>query len=269
MRVMAHFVQAADVPSAWLEASKLLMRSPDQRLSNLCVAIEEPTVDNPAVRNEIRAFRAKCVSAGRKSPHDVDTVARTIFPSEFYRSAAPDPEAHLYTLAKMTRSALRSHPKNSRGTYFERLVAYPPTSDGGEPTNQLAGVLKWLRRAAKAGDQYGNKYELAIFHPVRDTNLQGFPCLSSVSLTLSRGTLSATALYRSQYFIDRAYGNFLGLGNLLAFLAAESEFQSGELLCVASHARIETQRFGKRRLSGLLDRCNAVLERGACDAESD
>lgn len=265
---MAHFVQAADVPSAWLNASNLLMKSPDQRLSNLCVAIENPMVDNTAIRDELRAFRSKCMRAGRKSPHDVDAVARTIFPSEFYRAAAPDPEAHLYTLAEMTRSALRSHPKNSRGTYFERLVAYPPTSDGNEPTNQLAGVLKWLRRAAKAGDQYGNKYELAVFHPVRDTNLQGFPCLSSVSLTLSRGILSATALYRSQYFIDRAYGNFLGLGNLLSFLAAESGFKSGELLCVASHARIETQIFGKGRLSGLLERCAVALEREASDAES-
>ena len=266
---MAHFVQAENVPSAWLKASKMLMTSPDHRLSNLCVAIAEPTVDNVDVRDELRAFRAQRIAAGRKAPHDVDSVARTIFPNEFYRTTAPDPEEHLYKLAAITLPAVRCDPKNSRGTYFERLVAYPAAGGDHEAINQLAAVLKWLRRAADAGDQYGNKYELALFHPVRDTNLQGFPCLSSVSLTLSQGTLSATALYRSQYFIDRAYGNFLGLGSLLAFLSAESGFDSGELLCVASHARIETNNFGKGRLSGLLDRCMAALEKGRPDRESD
>lgn len=265
---MADLVRAEDVPSAWLKASKLLLHSPDHRLSNLCVAIAEPTVDNAAVRTELREFRAQRIASGRKAPYDVDTVARTIFPKEFYRTTASDPEQHLYELAEMTREVVRSDPKNSRGTYFERLVAYPAARDDHEPTNQLAAVLKWLRRAAKAGDQYGNKYELALFHPVRDTNLQGFPCLSSVSLTLSRGTLSATALYRSQYFIDRAYGNFLGLGNLLTFLSAESGFESGELLCVASHARIETNNFGKARLSNLLERCSAALVKGGADREA-
>ena len=266
---MAQFVQAEDVPRAWLEASKALLDSRNGRMSNLCVAIAKPTVDCEAVRDEIRAFRKQRSTAGRKAPQDVDTVARTIFPSEFYRPTAPDPEAHLYELERIARPAVRYDPKNSQGTYFERLVAYPSGSGEGETTNQLAAVLKRLRRASAHGELHGNKYELALFHPTRDTSLQGFPCLSSVSLTLSAGTLSATALYRNQYFIDRAYGNFIGLGNLLAFLAEESGFERGELVCLASHARIEIHDFGKGRLRGLLDNCTAALEEGAstCDDE--
>ena len=258
---MAHFVQAEDVAQAWLQASRALLDSRNGRMSNLCVAIAAPTVDHAAVRDEFRAFRAECSATGRKAPHDVDTVARTIFPNEFYRTTASNPEAHLYELAEITRSAVRYHPKNSQGTYFERLVAYPSPSGDKETINQLAVVLKRLRHASKHGDQHGNKYELALFHPARDTGLQGFPCLSSVSLTLSGGTLSATALYRNQYFIDRAYGNFLGLGNLLAFLCAESGFECGELVCLASHARIEIHEFGKTKLTGLLDNCTIALEK--------
>ena len=266
---MAHFVQAEDVPRAWLEASRALLDSRNGRMSNLCVAIARPTVDCQAVRDEVQAFRAQRRAVGRKAPHDIDTVARTIFPSEFYRPTAPDAEAHLYELERIARPAVRYHPKNRQGTYFERLVAYPSGSGDDGTTNQLAAILTRLRRASERGEQHGNKYELALFHPTRDTSLQGFPCLSSVSLTLSAGTLSATALYRNQYFIDRAYGNFIGLGNLLAFLSEESGFECGELVCLASHARIEIHDFGKGRLKSLLDDCAAALEeRGTiCDSE--
>ena len=256
---MAHFVQAKELPQAWLQASQALLSVPDGAMSNLCVAIAMPTTDSRALRREFQAFRASCATRGRRAPPDIDSVARTIFPKEFYRTTASAPEAHLYEMERSIRSAIRRHPGNSQGTYFERLVAYPPPTGGSNTTNQLAVVVERLRQAFNQRHQNGNKYELALFHPNRDRSLQGFPCLSHVSLTLSGGKLSATALYRNQYFIGRAYGNFLGLGHLLEFLSAESGFGCGELVCVASHARLEIQDFGKGRLTRLLDNCAEAL----------
>lgn len=256
---MAHFVQAKTLPQAWLQASQALLSAPDGAMSNLCVAIPMPATDSRAMRREFQAFRADCANRGRRTPPDIDSVARTIFPIEFYRTTAPDPEAHLYEIERSIRSVIRRHPANSQGTYFERLVAYPPPTGDGETTNQLAVVLGRLRQAFSREHQNGNKYELALFHPNRDRSLQGFPCLSHVSLTLCGGKLSATALYRNQYFIGRAYGNFPGLGHLLQFLSAESGFTCGELVCVASHARLEFQYFGKGRLTRLLNDCAEAL----------
>src|SRR5262249_18505243 len=65
---------------------------------------------------------------------------------------------------------------------------------------------------------------------------RGFPCLTHVDLTLHRGRLHATAVYRHQYLIDKAYGNLLGLSWLLQFLCQQTGYQLGELVVHATLA---------------------------------
>ena len=259
---MAHFVAGTNVSEAWLKSSQILLEARHSTIANLCIAIADPTTDIQAVRETLGSFRTQCVGEGRRHiPSKIATVAGTIFPNDLYRTTAEDPERHLYALERMIRPAIKRDPQNRRGTYFQRLVAYPESKQAsGQLLNQLKAVLARLRRDKDRGYRNGNKYELAIFHPSRDNNLQGFPCLSHMSLTLSAGTLSATALYRNQYFVDRAYGNFIGLGNLLAFLSAESGFNCGELLSIASHARLEVGAFGKHRLTKLLSDCACAMK---------
>ena len=69
-----------------------------------------------------------------------------------------------------------------------------------------------------------------------------------------------TALYRNHYFISRAYGNYLGLGWLLKFIADAAEKKAGELLCVSSLANLELSSVGlsKRQLTDMLK----ILETG-------
>jgi hypothetical protein len=161
---------------------------------------------------------------------------------------------------------------NPRGTYFERLVSYP--SPNG-PVNQLERVVERLAGALARGQRQGNAYELGLTVPVDgmeselsadlrvqspgiDTQLRGFPCLSHISLTLFEGQLHMSALYRNHHFLRRAYGNYLGLGRLLQFLARESGAQTGELLCVSSHADAEvgsSAGFGRGQLVALVDQC--------------
>lgn len=213
-------------------------------------------LEDPLVRDELDRF-IETFNRLPKPPQSVETVAATIFPSAFYQPHAADPEKHLYALERMTRDVVRKHPQNRRGTYFERLVAYP-TADGGH-VNQIENVLGKLRSAAERGVKNSNQFELALFHPKRDTNPIGFPCLSHLSITLSSGLLHGTAVYRNQYFIERAYGNLLGLGALVNFLASESGFGNGELLCVASHAEIELGRYGRAPITELIGRCEELL----------
>ena len=261
---MGQFVEASNVSDAWIQASSELLDVRGSTLTNLCIKVSNPDSETQAVRGLLEEFRLECLEKGRRSPPGIRTVASTIFPNELYRQSAADPARHLFDLERLIRPAVNREPQNRRGTYFQRLVAFRnPNSDSPNELNQLEAVLKKLEWSKRQMHKNGNRYELAIFDPSRDSNLQGFPCLSHISLTLSGGVLSATALYRNQYFMNRAYGNLLGIGNLLAFLAAESGFKRGELLAIASHARLEVSEFGKGRLKDLLAQCKVAIGESA------
>ena len=66
-----------------------------------------------------------------------------------------------------------------------------------------------------------------------------------------------TALYRNQQYIERAYGNFLGLARLQAFIAREIDLNIGALVCHATHAEIDD--LGKKAVQDLLETSRALL----------
>jgi len=250
---MTVLVSGNTVSHAWLAAVRHLQDTASGQCSNLAVSMRNPTTEDAAIRRELDTFiRA---SRPRHPIPKIETVAGTIFPAAFYRPAAADPQRHLYEWEAKIRAVVRKHPENRHGTYFERLVAYPGKND--ETFNQLHHILERLRSAAAHGWRHANFYELAVFHAERDSYPVGFPCLSHISVTLVDGRLDATALYRNQFFVARAYGNFVGLGLLLSFLAIESGFELGELLCVASHAKLEYDTYTKRAVHSLISACES------------
>jgi hypothetical protein len=119
----------------------------------------------------------------------------------------------------------------------------------------------------------GHEYEVGLAMPAdevavpvliagKDRNTRGFPCLSHLSFSLLNGVVNLLAVYRSHDFISRAYGNYLGLGRVLQFVAHESGFPAGELTCVSSSATAEITRgggFGYERVESLLENCQAAL----------
>jgi thymidylate synthase len=254
---MSVLISGADVSRAWLAAVLELLGQPGAQRSNLAVSIDDPTSEVADIREKLNTFAEAAGRRGQAVP-GIHSVAGTIFPSGLYRPNAKAPAEHLYEMERLIRHVVRSHKQNRRGTYFERLVAYPLAN--GSEVNQLDRVLKKLQRAAELGQRNGNKFELATFHPGRDTNPTAFPCLSHISITLQDGRLDGTAVYRNQYFLARAYGNYLGLGDVLRFLATESGFAVGELLCVSSHAYLEVQEHGRARVEELTQQCASVLE---------
>jgi hypothetical protein len=272
MKDTAHLVSGDNVSLAWLASV------------NLVVAVVRPTEEVAAVRARLDTFVA--VRRRNRVPL-VRTVANTIFPSSLYFPDLGDQaRPHLYENYQFARPIARLHHANNRGIYFDRLVAWPGEKG---PINQLERMIRRLRRQLETSGPMSSAYELAvsapddvadltessagggdgelrIFRPDLDNSIMGFPCLSHISLTLAQRQLHMTALYRNQGFIQRAYGNLLGLGSLLNFLAHEAGCTPGELVCVATHADLEIGTkpgFGKATIAGLIDDCDrAVQEQG-------
>lgn len=280
-------VHCSDVSTAWLTALERVVDA-GGRWPNLVVRIDDPVAEDACVRVAVDAFidRRRQRSLG---PWPVETVANTLFPRPLYRPGAPDPAGHLYRLERTRRRVRRRC--NPRGDYFERMVAWPGV-DG--PVNQLDAVIRRLTKHREAGRRNGTPYEIALAHPEfdaapsvvggdaeaataslqiyapgRDNSPLGFPCLSHVSLSLFDGRLHAAAVYRNHHFLSRAYGNYLGLGRLAAFVAEQSGVGLGSLVCVSSTADAEYVKYGKRAVTELVTCCRAAASTtaGAVAAE--
>ena len=252
---MAVFIDATDIGSAWVQAYAALEEA--GRAVNVAVSISDPLNEDVGVR---RAIEQRLVelrqggSADFANVQSMHTVSNTIFPIGLYRPGSPG-AAQRFMASIATSEALRARSRRRGwGTYSGRLIAYP-ARDGGT-TNQLQAALTTLN-----GDRnYKDAYEMPIAVPGLDESApgavvtaramlhddarmdarkRGGPCLAHLSLSSPErhGELSMVALYRAHDYETRAYGNFLGLARLLAFLATESGREVGQLLVVTGHAR--------------------------------
>jgi len=258
------FIEATDLGSAWLAAYTAL--EPARELFNLSVSITDPLREDVGVR---RAIEEQLVRTEGDNAQSMHTVANTIFPIGLYRPES-DNAAHRFMENVAQGQSVRRSQKARWGTYIGRLVAYP--SRDGDTTNQLDLVLKRLPRKP----HYKDAYELPVAVPGEDADTLGLqlhgdiradsatrggPCLAHISLTAANDRVSMVALYRRHAYEARAYGNFLGLARLLAFLARESGNAVGELMIVTGHAVAEFPRKNsKNLLSDAASRAGDVAE---------
>jgi hypothetical protein len=268
--MMAAFVSEKDVSTAWVAALHTLVSCGGDAV-NLTVAIADPAADHEGVRQILDGFITERRRTKRNSVERVSTVANTLFPSAWYlpERLGPDAAEHVYELERSTRPVSRR--RNPRGTYFERMVAWPGPDK--KEFNQLDQVVRRLRSARDRGHQRGHEYEVSLAMPAdeiavpilaagKDRSTRGFPCLSHLSFSLLHGAVNLLAVYRSHDFISRAYGNYLGLGRVLQFVGHESGFPTGELTCVSASATAEITRggsFGYERVEALLEDCQTAL----------
>jgi hypothetical protein len=273
-----HAISNDNISHAWLEAVEYLIDAGGKAV-HLAVAIARPAdAEDQSIRAALDAFVDERRAAGDKI-WPVTTVANTLFPAAFYRPGREGARKRLYELhAKAQRLQQRMrHPEN----YFHRLVAYP--TPNGEQFNQLEFIVDRLikqRRPRKGGrgGALSSAYELGlgipgdgdlrIQAPGQDRNTMSFPCLSHISLTLERDTLCLAALYRNQHFIDRAYGNYLGLARLGGFIANEAGVELGEIVCLATHADLQLGDYGKGRIQALASAARAAIDWPAAEAVS-
>ncbi|NKC13636.1 MAG: hypothetical protein GKR94_16030 [Gammaproteobacteria bacterium] len=275
---MSLSISGENLSQTWGFAFQALLAQPGAHCANLFVAIENPLVEDPAIRNNLDAFlaaRRKDNIDGKQPVQSIKTVANTIFPSAYYRPHLEgDARNHLYKLAKRSEEKRRGVSANRRGTYFDRLISWPGVGDT-TALNQLELTVEKLRAYRQRSTKTANNLEisieaprddldaahsLSVFRPEFDSKqLMGFPCLSHISFSLMNGRLHMAAVYRNHYFLRRAYGNYVGLARVLDFLSRESGWPTGELTCLSTHATAELGKgkgFGKGNLTTLAKSCS-------------
>ncbi|ENY9925312.1 TPA: hypothetical protein ACUUB5_001450 [Pseudomonas aeruginosa] len=210
-------IESECISVAWSKAIVSIYDGVGQEVSPMIVTITGFDQDGrPGEDSELRRALDQILSDCDEQ--SVDTVAFTIFPERLWRMSGGD-RAKLFNLYKMAfpRYQAMYRSLNNRGLYFERLTNFNTSTpcDG----NQLEWILSNYH--AKPGIRR-SMFQAATFDPARDhVSLPrlGFPCLQHLTFEPTAQGLVANAFYATQKMFIKAYGNYLGLAQLAAFMA--------------------------------------------------
>jgi hypothetical protein len=225
-------VVADDFQRAWLDVVRKLM-SAHWELNNVVVHIRNVTAMDQGFHGTMESFAKTQAILGPKH------VAYTIFPHRLYDGKDA---AGLFT-AYNKRRGFFDRIKTGWGTYFRRMTNY----EGMNGTvNQLGNIISAIRDREKLSKA---AYTVVIQNPGGETiRPLGGPCLNYLAVQAESTpgnqpmTLGLLAVYRNHDFLERAYGNYWGLCNLIRFLAREVEGSPGPLTCVSSHAYVSEKK---------------------------
>jgi hypothetical protein len=253
---------------AWLTAAAALHQA-HARLYNVVLEIENPDMATPvsrAIEAEVDAFLRK----HQAQPNH--TVAETIFPAFEYRRGGM---AAVYQYPTSIYPFIRD--ENRWGTYALRLTERK-CSDGTviSPLEIVVDKLKKQlsmtspKRAVYELDLGLEALELKLYSAEDDyNNNRSGQCLSHLSLKLGpNGELYMTALYRYQFYAQKAVGNLLGLARLQNAVARAVGIPVGPLVCHATMAMLEDRQLDssvpwrRAELGDLLERCKAIRDNG-------
>lgn len=187
--------------------------------------------ETPAVRT---ALDALLLAKGMRS---VEDVAFTIFPQRLWQIAQGD-RALLFKYYRdaFPRYQAMNPRDNRRGLYFERLISY---GSGPCDGNQLEWIL------SQFGGREGvrrSMFQASVFDPARDhvadAQLQ-FPCMQHMSFEPTADGLIVNAFYATQQLFVKAYGNYLGIAQLGAFMAHEMKTKFVRMNVIIGVAKFE------------------------------
>lgn len=230
------FHRAANVSMAWLVAARILLERSRTKAGreawDLAVEVVDPAgAEVPDIRAGLDA------ELSRQELQSIDTVANTIFPQSLWRSSRSRDE--FFTRYRQIVPKLKRFRGNHRGLYFDRLTEWPP--GGAEPMNQVEAVIQRITSERTGRGPLRFVYDMSLFSPGHDKRPIGFPCLAYLNAKVDGDRLRLTAHYRNHYFVERAYGNYVGLARLQEFIAGEAGLGLGSLTCISGHAELEPQ----------------------------
>ena len=164
-------------------------------------------------------------------------VAFTIFPQRLWEMSRGN-RTRLFALYRETfpRWQALNRAANGRGLYFERLVMYGRGPCDG---NQLEWILSQFnsRKGVRRSMLQATTFDPGLDH-IASAQL-GFPCLQQVSFDPTPAGLVTNAFYATQQVFDKAYGNYLGLVQLGAFMAHEMDIPLARLNVMVGIAKLE------------------------------
>jgi len=227
---MTYVVRGETVSAAWLKAIQYLLMVGGSTY-NLVVEVQNPLQEVAGVKSRLDSLLKW------RGDQVIETVANTIFPKGLYRIG--EARTELYQRYFRVYPAIRKISDNKKGTYFGRMVSWNYVN-GTTGENQLEQVIQKLT-AVEPKEGTNVVFEVPIYHPGNDANMMmGFPCMSYLCFAGKDGTLNLNAYYRNQYFVKKAYGNYLGLSRLLSFVCSQTGYSVGAVTCTATHATLES-----------------------------
>ena len=210
--------------------------------------------ETPALRD---ALDTLLVNEGH---YDIETVAFTIFPQRLWKISQGD-RAMLFSLYKdaFPRYQAMKKRENRRGLYFERMTSF---GHGRCEGNQLEWILSQFH--SREGVRH-SMYQASIFDPERDHVPDArllFPCLQHVSFEPTEKGLVVNAFYATQQLFVKAYGNYLGVAQLGAFVAHEMNIKLYRVNIFVGVAKFEQISKTAPNLQPLIKAARACLSVG-------
>jgi len=234
---------------AWAAAFDVLADTKGRRLFHFAVRIEHADQEVAAIREIADRFMKD--QALERDPTIV-TVRNTIFPKTVVRLAnGPEDLPRVYKVGQSHRVRYAS---NSKGRYFERMIlGRRVAKDDG--INQIAETVRKLRDRPIGKARYEVDLELSdddsvaigVYQAERDITKpvrSAFPCMSHLSFQRDGDLVHILAYYRSQDVATKAYGNYLGIGQLGAYVAQQSSLVLGTVTVVAGIAELNPRPAG-------------------------
>jgi hypothetical protein len=251
-------IPSATLAEAWLDAAEHLLARPDWVDTTVVLHIDDPKRIRRADRSVAETLDAFLISHDQHSHH---TVAETIFPGYEYVRRGVDGVFKTYPDQIFPR--IKSHPDSRRwGTYAQRILRRVDAEGKRySPLEDMIGKMR-QKKPVKASYELGLAFDIATYDDDEHrSSRMGGPCLSHLSFKLIDEKVHLTAVYRSHYYIHRAYGNLLGLARLQSFVADQVGVTTGPLVCHSTMAMLEMDRkFGwkKREVEALIRACRAA-----------
>ncbi len=245
-----HYVEERNLSHAWARALRLVTKRGRKEIAPLIVSVTGfhrtgLPVEDASIRTVLDDVLAR---AGK---HLCATVANTIFPESLWNPGRG--RARLFQrycrILPSLRHALHS---NSRGLYFDRLISGGPAGKENQLDFAINTYMKRIgvRRSV---------LQASVFDPHRDHSSAaqlGFPCLQHVTFAPTVGGLCLNAFYATQYMVERAYGNYLGLCRLGRFMAHELDMRLTRMTCFTGIAECDT---AKKHLESIFEVINGAL----------
>jgi thymidylate synthase len=271
-------INAANVSDAWRQVAGALLRVDGRKGAHLVVRIADGTAEEEHTRSAVDALMAQhglqsidtvantIFPATLAARHGQDPLAlaeryRKLLPTlrrlnrdknkygtYFGRMVSyPGPDGTIVDQLNGTIDKLRTE-HTGRGKASSRYeVAYQTGQDierettGHYGADTVADTQTDGHYGGAVAEVGGDGRALLTYSPGAkdDRRRMGFPCLSLASFHLDGDTLHLAAHYRNQNVIERAYGNYLGLGRLHAYVARCCGLDLGELLVVSGHIELE------------------------------
>lgn len=213
---MAQIIQGQNAVEGWQNGCRAILAAPNNRIRNLITVINRPTVLDPQWLEQF--------SSQRVGENDsVSVVAKVLFPIQGKRQNETRTDFYARWNSTLKRGRKIGSLHAPWGTYFERLTNFAGTENQLE--NMILALSNWRQRYEASLVAHTSSPTEDRLRPI------GAPCLQYIEVLWREEAIDLVAVYRNHDFLLKALGNFIGLGQLLKFIATESDKVAGTLTC--------------------------------------